>query len=189
MDPAAAIDLADVDLTEKPDLYDKDSDVLCPDCKQWLCIPLQYTPGDVLTEHLMNKNHRKNSLRRGLRRADTQVTGSGAPGMFFHTLDMVYEDYVHSLVLQVYDAGGTEVGTIQLSPYARWPQIVFCWWRETLTMLLTPEGVHLHTIAAELHDEILTAIVIVRPDWSKARNYTSVASMAAPAKDARDFDG
>ena len=78
---------------------------------------------------------------------------------------LVAEDSVPSLGLQVYDAGGTEFGTIELSPYAGWTQIVFSWWRETLTILLTPEGVHLHTIAAELHDEILTAILLVRSDW------------------------
>ena len=115
------------------------------------------TPCDKLTEHLMSKKHRKNTRHKG--------QGIGAPGEFLHTVRMVAED-VHSLVLQVYDAGGTEFGTIELSPYASWTQIAFSWWRETATMLLTPEGVHLHTIAAELHDEILTAIVLVRPDWS-----------------------
>ena len=71
----------------------------------------------------------------------------------------------HSLVLQVYDVGGTEFGTIELSPDVPWPEMGASWRRETGTILLTPEGVHLHTIAAELHDEILIAVVLASPEW------------------------
>ena len=72
---------------------------------------------------------------------------------------------VPSLVLQVYDVGGTEFGTIELNPYDSCTQMVCSWRRETCTILLTPERVHVSTIAAELHDEILIAVVLVRPEW------------------------
>ena len=73
---------------------------------------------------------------------------------------LVAEDSVPSLGLQVYDAGSTEFGTIELRPEELWTEMACCWQRETGTILLLPEGVHLHTIAAELHDEILIAVMI-----------------------------
>ena len=121
----------------------------------WVCPRYtQCNEFNVLTNQLMSKKHRKN-----IRWCKEQ--GIGAPGEVFHTVRIKVAENVHSLVLQVYDVGGTEFGTIELSPYDSWTQIACSWRRETGTILLTPEGVHLHTIAAELHDEILTAVVLV----------------------------
>ena len=82
-----------------------------------------------------------------------------------HTVRIKVAEDVPSLVLQVYDVGGIEFGTIESSPYDSWTQIACTWQRETGTILLLPEGVHLHTIAAELHDDILTAVVLVSAEW------------------------
>ena len=66
------------------------------------------------------------------------------------------------LGLQVYDAGGTEFGTIESRPEELWSELACCWQRETGTILLPPEGTHLSTTAAaELQDEILIAVAIV----------------------------
>ena len=82
-------------------------------------------------------------------------SGIGAPGEGYHTvwIQVAVED-VPSLVLQVYDVGGTEFGTIELSPEVSWCEMAASWRRETGTFLLPPEGTCLSTIAAELHDEI-----------------------------------
>ena len=82
---------------------------------------------------------------------------------------LVAEDSVPSLGLQVYDAGGTEFGTIELRPEELWSELACCWQRETGTILLPPEGTHLSTTAAELQDEILTAVVLVENRSSEER--------------------
>ena len=82
---------------------------------------------------------------------------------------LVAEDSVPSLGLQVYDAGGTEFGTIELRPEELWSELACCWQRETGTILLPPEGTHLSTTAAELQDEILTAVVLVEKGSSEQR--------------------
>ena len=122
----------------------------------WVCP--RYTQCNVLTNHLMSKKHLKNIRW-------FQAQDIGAPGEVFHTVRIKVAENVHSLVLQVYDVGGTEFGTIELSPYDSWTQIACTWQRETGTILLLPEGVHLHTIAAELHDDILPAVVLVSAEW------------------------
>ena len=102
----------------------------------------------------MNKKHRKNIRWR-------EEQGIGAPGEVFHTVRIKVAEDVPSLVLQVYDVGGTEFGTIELSPEVSWCEMAASWRRETGTILLPPEGKRLSTIAAELRDEILTAVMLV----------------------------
>ena len=145
---SAALYVADVDLTEKP-IDDKDCGVYCEDCGMGVCS--RYTQCDVLTDHLMSKKHRKNIRWR-------EEQGIGAPGEVFHIVRIKVAEDVPSLVLQVYDVGGTGFG------YDSWTQMAFSWRRETGTILLPPEGVCMSTIVAELHDEILTAVVLVKND-------------------------
>ena len=109
----AALSIADVDLTEKP-IDDEDCVVYCEDCEMWVC--RCYRQYDVLTDHLMSKKHRKN-----IRWCKEQ--GIGASGEVFHFVRIKVAEDVPSLVLQVYDVGGTGFGTIELSPYDSWTQM------------------------------------------------------------------
>ena len=90
------------------------------------------------------------------------------PGDVFHTVRITVAEAVPSLVLEVYDMGGTEFGIIELNPYGSFLHIACSWRVETGTLLLIPEGMNVYTTcAAELRDENLTAIVLVRSDSSK----------------------
>ena len=117
----------------------------------WVC--RCYRQCDVLTDHLMNKASENIQWR--------EEQGIGAPGEVFHIVRIKVAEDVPSLVLQVYDVGGTEFGTIELSPEVSWCKMAASWWRETGTILLPPEGTRLSIIAAELRDEILIAVVLV----------------------------
>ena len=68
----------------------------------WVC--RCYRQCDVLTDHLMNKKHRKN-----IRWRDEQGIGAHLEKFFTLFRIKVAED-VPSLVLQVYDVGGTGFG-------------------------------------------------------------------------------
>ena len=83
------------------------------------------------------------------------------PGEVFHTvrIQVAVQD-VPSLVIPVYDVGGTESGTIELSPEVSWCEMAASWRRETGTNLLPPEGTRPSTIAAEFRDKVLTAVVL-----------------------------
>ena len=121
----------------------------------WVCPRYtQCNEFNVLTNHLMSKKHRKNIRR-------FQAQDIGAPGKVFHTVRRKVAENVHSLVLQVYDVGGTEFGTIELSPEVSWCEMAASWRQETGTILLPPGGTRLSIIVAELRDEILTAVVLV----------------------------
>ena len=130
------------------------------------------------------KRIRKNIEERS--RTKKHLTAFGLPGKVLHTVriiidipalvpseddvpSLVAEDSVPSLGLQVYDAGGIEFGTIELRSEELWFELACCWQRETGTILLPPEGTHLSTTAAELQDEILTAVVLVEKGSSEQR--------------------
>ena len=65
-----------------------------------------------------------------------------------------------SLVFPVWDAGGTKLGDIVLSPEVSWCEMAASWQSVTGTNLLPPEGTRTSIVAAELCDEILTAVAV-----------------------------
>ena len=106
----------------------------------------------------MGKSIRKNL--RSLKQSDISAPGE-VPGEVFHTVRIqVAGQDVPSLVIPVYDVGGTESGTIELSPEVSWGEMAASWRRETGTNLLPPEGTRPSTIAAEIRDKVLTAVVL-----------------------------
>ena len=113
------------------------------------------TQMDAIEDHICGKAHQTNSSHRKPR--------VRPPGDFFHTVRITVAEAVPSLRLEVYDMGGTEFGIIELSPYDSLLQIACSWRVETGTLLLIPEGMNVYaTCAAELRDEILTAITLVQ---------------------------
>ena len=81
--------------------------------------------GSQLQDHSRGKKHRKNI--RSLRQSDISEPGE-VPGELFPTvrIQLAVQD-VPSLVIQVYDVGGTEFGTIELSPEVSWCEMVASW--------------------------------------------------------------
>ena len=56
--------------------------------------------------------------------------------------------------------GGTKCGDIVLSPEVSWCEMAASWQSVTGTNLLPPEGTRTSTVAAELCDEVLTAVAV-----------------------------
>ena len=114
--------------------------------------------GSQLQDHAIGKKHQKNI--RSLKQSDISAPGE-VPGEVFPTVRIqVAGQDVPSLVIPVYDVGGTESGTIELSPEVSWCEMAASWRRETGTNLLPPEGTRPSTIAAEIRDKVLTAVVL-----------------------------
>ena len=122
-----------------------------------------WIPGfTAFQDHLIGPKHRKGKKHRKNNRSPMQSDIS-APGEVFHTvrIQVAVQD-VPSLVIPVYDVGGTESGVIELySPLVSWGEMAASWRQETGTNLLPPEGTRLSTIAAEFRDKVLTAVVWV----------------------------
>ena len=120
----------------------------CKECEMWMA-------GSQLQDHLIGKKHQKNI--RSLKQSD--ISAPGEVPVPTVRIKVAGQD-VPSLVIPVYDMGGTESGAIELSPEVSWGEMAASWRRETGTNLLPPEGTRPSTIAAEIRDKVLTAVVL-----------------------------
>ena len=122
----------------------------CKECEMWL------QAGSQWQDHLIGKKHKKKL--QSLKQSD--ISAPGEVPVPTVRIQVAGQD-VPSLVIPVYDVGGTESGTIELSPEVSWCEMAASWRRETGTNLLPPEGTRPSTIAAEIRDKVLTAVVLV----------------------------
>ena len=112
--------------------------------------------GSQWQDHLIGKKHKK---LQSLKQSD--ISAPGEVPVPTVRIKVAGQD-VPSLVIPVYDVGGTESGAIELySPLVSWGEMAASWRRETGTNLLPPEGTRPSTIAAEIRDKVLTAVVLV----------------------------
>ena len=147
------------------------NDHYCEICEMW-------ERDDIWQDHKLGKKHRKNAKKvkryagtshwnnrdgpeeNGNRDGPHGSHGS-VPGQVLHIVRIrAASQDTTSLVFPVCDAGRTKCGDIVLSPEVSWCEMAASWQSVTGTNLLPPEGTRTSTVAAELCDEILTAVAV-----------------------------
>ena len=133
-----------------------DQNRFCEVCQMWI------SQGD-LHDHIIGKKHRL-KLRSALTSDDSEpeeelATAPPEPQIGgFHTLVMGDPSQDTTLVFSVYDLGGTEVGSVQLTPSVTWSELAAAWFGATMTRLLPPDGTQRTTAAGHLPVGSLTAV-------------------------------
>ena len=150
----SAVDMLE-QMTNEPN---EDDAHYCDYCEMYLNGPDQWEV------HIAGKKHRKN-VQNWNRRDDPGANGDredgGDHGGSQHNIRVgVTSQDPSPLIVPVCDAGGTQCGNLVLGPQVTWCEMAASWQSATGTTLLPPEGTRMFTVASELCDECLIAVVM-----------------------------